>query len=84
MLIKWYFHETEKNCTKALRVFKKGRKTAKLIISYSKAKRGKWHDNNMIARNFGYFKSKELMFTARSVVIGKHKFSLLIATNNNN
>jgi hypothetical protein len=79
MLIKGYFHETEKFYTKALRVFKKGRGTAKLIISYSKAKMGKWHDNNMVARNFGYFKSKELMFTARALVIGKHKFSLLIA-----
>lgn len=50
-----------------------------LVISHTKSLRGKWHDNEKKACSFRYLKSKEILFTARALVIGKHKFSLLVA-----
>lgn len=68
----------EKYKTNGLKLFNRGR--LKTIVSYSKSLGGrKWCDNNKVARNLGYFKSEEHIFMARALIIGKHKFSLLIA-----
>jgi hypothetical protein len=81
MRIDKFVRKNHRMITKALRFFK-GNKVS-LVISYSRALGGrKWHDNNKRARYFGYFKSIEHVFIARALVIGKHKFSLLISNNN--
>lgn len=77
MKIKSFFKETDKYYTKALRLFKG--KAIKLVVSYSQSKGGKWHDNDMKPIKLGYLKSQEYIFNARALVIGKHKFSLLVA-----
>jgi hypothetical protein len=78
MEIKKYFKENQRYYTKALRFFKNG--NVKLILSYSKSKDGRlWHDNDKTPRKLGYFKSQEFIFTARALVVGSHKFSLLVS-----
>lgn len=69
--------------TKALRLFVKGK--VKVIISYSKLTVNTfWQDDDKNYRKFGYFKNKmqtggNSYFTARAFILGKNKFSLLIA-----
>jgi hypothetical protein len=64
--------------SKALKFFKDDK--VKFVVSYSKSFGDrKWHDENNNPRSFGFFKSDEQLFRAKALVIGKHKFSLLVA-----
>jgi hypothetical protein len=76
MKISKYVKITNGYTTKALR-FIKGDKV-RFILSYSVATNGqRWLDDNKKGRIFGMFKKIESMFTARALVIGKLKLSLV-------
>lgn len=81
MKIRKFKKINERFYTSAIRFFKGD--SIKFILSYSKAHGGnkwhKWHNKERKPVNLAYCKSVEDMFTARALVVGKHKFSLLVA-----
>lgn len=52
---------------------------AKYMVLHSKSINGKkWVSDKHEEVNVGYFKSTGNQFTARALIIGKHKFSLIV------
>lgn len=77
-MIKNYTKKTDRYFTKAIRFFKG--KNIRFALSYSKSLNGrKWYDEDMTPVKVGYRKSQEYIFTARALILGRHKFSLLVA-----
>jgi hypothetical protein len=77
MKIKKLIKINEKAYSKAYRFFN-GEKL-KFMFIYTQALNGKkWQDKNKNGRLFGIFKSKEDEYTARALVFGKYKFSLIV------
>lgn len=78
MKMKKYKRETKGYYTKALRFLDEKTGAVKFIVSYSIATNGKrWLDDNKKERLVGKFKQEEEAYTARALVLGNLKLSLV-------
>jgi hypothetical protein len=79
MIIKTVKSNDTMKMVKGLRFFKEEGGIAKYIVLYSKSKNGrKWKDDNRKDVTFGFFKTITESFKAKALIIGSHKFSLIV------